>query len=193
MYAKNAMGGNVDPYINVIFSPVQSDEPHIVSLIIFGWSDVLDVGVPEPDGSVVSAPYLRVIDGRECLSVTQLPWSGDCVHRNISASFSSTIRLVPEVFSQRPLTSPNRNRINITSRKQIITVSPHSEWAIKSSITRSLNGEMHSANSMLQNIPNSLSTEVWPLSTPSSVRYGDFFTFNIVLTYSQYRYPSTFP
>ena len=53
MYAKSAMGGNVDPYINIIFSPIKGDEPQIVSLIIFGWSDVLDVGVPEPDGSVV--------------------------------------------------------------------------------------------------------------------------------------------
>ena len=56
MYAKNAMGGNIDPYINIIFSPVKGDEPQIVSLIIFAWSDVLDVGVPEPDGSVVPSP-----------------------------------------------------------------------------------------------------------------------------------------
>ena len=52
MYAKNAMGGNVDPYINVIFTPIQGDEPQIVSLIIFGWSDILDVGIPGDDGMV---------------------------------------------------------------------------------------------------------------------------------------------
>lgn len=53
MYAKNAMGGTVDPYINIIFSPVQGDEPQIVSLIIFAWTDVLDVGIPT-DGGLVS-------------------------------------------------------------------------------------------------------------------------------------------
>jgi hypothetical protein len=53
MYAKNAMGGTVDPYINIIFSPVQGDDPQIVSLIIFAWSDVLDVGIPSEDGSLV--------------------------------------------------------------------------------------------------------------------------------------------
>jgi len=53
MYSKNAMGGTIDPYINIIFSPVQGDEPQIVSLIIFAWADVLDVGVPSEDGSLV--------------------------------------------------------------------------------------------------------------------------------------------
>jgi hypothetical protein len=57
MYAKNAMGGNIDPYINVIFSPVTGDEPQTVSLVIFAWADVLDVGVPEDDG-VVDHPCL---------------------------------------------------------------------------------------------------------------------------------------
>jgi len=47
------MGGTVDPYINIIFSPVTGDEPQIVSLIIFAWADVLDVGVPSEDGSLV--------------------------------------------------------------------------------------------------------------------------------------------
>lgn len=53
MYAKNAMEGSVDPYINVIFIPSTDSEPQIVSLIIFGWSDALDVGVPEADGMMV--------------------------------------------------------------------------------------------------------------------------------------------
>ena len=57
MYSKNAMGGSVDPYINVIFSPIVGDETQIVSLIIFGWSDVLDVGVPEADGMMVLPRY----------------------------------------------------------------------------------------------------------------------------------------
>jgi len=52
------MGGSVDPYINVIFSPIEGDEPQIVSLIIFAWSDVLDVGVPSEDGSLVIPHYL---------------------------------------------------------------------------------------------------------------------------------------
>jgi len=52
------MGGSVDPYINVIFSPIEGDEPQIVSLIIFAWSDVLDVGVPSEDGSLVIPYYL---------------------------------------------------------------------------------------------------------------------------------------
>jgi hypothetical protein len=59
MYAKNAMGGNVDPYINVLFSPIQGDEPQIVSLIIFGWSDILDVGIPDDDGMVRSPSLLH--------------------------------------------------------------------------------------------------------------------------------------
>lgn len=46
------MGGSVDPYINVIFTPIQGDEPQIVSLIIFAWSDILDVGIPDDDGMV---------------------------------------------------------------------------------------------------------------------------------------------
>jgi hypothetical protein len=58
MYAKNAMGGTVDPYINVIFTPIQGDEPQIVSLIIFGWSDVLDVGILDDDGMVRSTCHL---------------------------------------------------------------------------------------------------------------------------------------
>ena len=53
MYAKNAMGGSIDPYINVIFNPVRSDDPQIVSLIIFAWADVLDVGVPDDEGGLV--------------------------------------------------------------------------------------------------------------------------------------------
>jgi len=56
MYAKNAMGGTVDPYINIVFSPIQGDEPQIVSLVFFAWSDVLDVGVPEGDGLVIPHP-----------------------------------------------------------------------------------------------------------------------------------------
>ena len=51
------MGGNIDPYINIIFSPVHGDEPQIVSLIIFAWADVLDVGIPEDDG-LVSTPSI---------------------------------------------------------------------------------------------------------------------------------------
>jgi hypothetical protein len=52
MYTKNAMGGTVDPYINVIFPPIQGDEPQIVSLVIFAWPDILDVGILDDDGSV---------------------------------------------------------------------------------------------------------------------------------------------
>ena len=52
MYSKNAMGGNIDPYINIIFSPIKGDESQIVSLIIFAWTDILDVGIPEGDGLV---------------------------------------------------------------------------------------------------------------------------------------------
>jgi len=52
MYAKNAMGGNIDPYINIIFQPIVGDQPQIVSLVIFAWTDVLDVGIPEDDGLV---------------------------------------------------------------------------------------------------------------------------------------------
>ena len=48
------MGGSIDPYINVIFNPVRSDDPQIVSLIIFAWADVLDVGVPDDEGGLVS-------------------------------------------------------------------------------------------------------------------------------------------
>lgn len=46
------MGGSVDPYINVIFAPVQSDELQIVSLIIFAWTDINDIGVVDYDGNV---------------------------------------------------------------------------------------------------------------------------------------------
>jgi len=53
MYSKSAMGGSVNPYITVIFSPIKGDEAQIVSLIIFSWDDVLDVGVPSADGSLV--------------------------------------------------------------------------------------------------------------------------------------------
>jgi hypothetical protein len=59
MYSKSAMGGNIDPYINVIFPPIKGDEPQIVSLVIFAWTDVLDVGIPENDGSV--HPAFKVI------------------------------------------------------------------------------------------------------------------------------------
>ena len=59
MYAKTAMGGNIDPYINIIFEPIVGDQPLIVSLIIFAWSDVLDVGIPEDDGLVHSLSPLR--------------------------------------------------------------------------------------------------------------------------------------
>ena len=52
MYAKNAMGGSIDPYINVIFAPIQDDEPQIVSLVIFAWSDIFDIGIDEEDGTV---------------------------------------------------------------------------------------------------------------------------------------------
>ena len=45
----------MDPYINIIFSPIEGDEPQIISLIIFAWSDVLDVGVPSDDGSLVAS------------------------------------------------------------------------------------------------------------------------------------------
>lgn len=54
MYSKGAMGGNIDPYINIVFSPVVGDELQIVSFIIFAWTDILDVGIPEQDGSVSS-------------------------------------------------------------------------------------------------------------------------------------------
>ena len=54
MYSKNAMGGNIDPYINIIFSPIKGDETQIVSLVIFAWTDILDIGVLENDGQVQS-------------------------------------------------------------------------------------------------------------------------------------------
>ena len=54
MYSKSAMGGSIDPYINIVFSPVIGDELQIVSIIIFAWTDILDVGIPEQDGSVSS-------------------------------------------------------------------------------------------------------------------------------------------
>ena len=47
------MGGSTDPYINVIFTPIQGDESQIVSLVIFGWEDVLDVGIPDQYGLVI--------------------------------------------------------------------------------------------------------------------------------------------
>jgi len=53
MYSKSAMGGSTDPYINVIFTPIQGDESQIVSLVIFGWEDVLDVGIPDQYGLVI--------------------------------------------------------------------------------------------------------------------------------------------
>jgi hypothetical protein len=53
MYAKNAMGGTVDPYIYLVFNPIKGDKSQIVSVVIFAWADVLDVGVPQ-DGGVVS-------------------------------------------------------------------------------------------------------------------------------------------
>lgn len=52
MYAKNAMGGSIDPYINVIFAPIHDDEPQIVSLVIFAWSDIFDIGIHEEDDTV---------------------------------------------------------------------------------------------------------------------------------------------
>jgi hypothetical protein len=52
MYAKNAMGGSVEPYINVIFTPAKGNELQIVSLVIFAWTDVLDLGIPLEDGTV---------------------------------------------------------------------------------------------------------------------------------------------
>jgi PTM1-like, N-terminal domain len=56
MYSKSAMGGSIDPYINVIFAPVQTDDLQMASLIIFSWDDVLDVGIPSDDGSLVIPP-----------------------------------------------------------------------------------------------------------------------------------------
>ena len=83
MYAKNAMGGTIDPYINVIFSPIQGDEPQIVSLVVFAWADALDVGVPEDDGFVI--PYLTPLLTycRECIFVIRHPFKVDCVHKTI--------------------------------------------------------------------------------------------------------------
>ena len=58
MYAKSAMGGNIDPYINIIFSPIKGDEPQIVSLIIFAWTDIQDVGIVEQNGEVLPPTFL---------------------------------------------------------------------------------------------------------------------------------------
>jgi hypothetical protein len=52
MYSKGAMGGSIDPYINIIFPPINGDEEQIVSLVVFAWSDVLDVGIYDDNGEV---------------------------------------------------------------------------------------------------------------------------------------------
>ena len=137
MYAKNTMGGNIDPYINIIFSPVKGDEPQIVSLIIFAWSDVLDVGVPELDGSVVSPPPRdKRPHCRKYLFVIQRPLSGNYVHRNILGNFWLRIHRDRGVYLPRQSISPNRNRINITSKRPIIIVSQLLEWVSKFNIMR---------------------------------------------------------
>ena len=84
------MGGNIDPYINIIFAPIVGDEPQIVSLIIFAWSDVLDVGIPEDDGLVTSLSlfdWLKVC--RKCMFAIHHLLNEDYVHRIISENFLS--------------------------------------------------------------------------------------------------------
>jgi hypothetical protein len=90
MYSKNAMGGNIDPYINIIFQPIVGDQPQIVSLIIFAWSDVLDVGIPEDDGLVTPLSlfvWLKVC--RKCMFAIHRLLNEDYVHRIISENFWS--------------------------------------------------------------------------------------------------------
>ena len=84
------MGGNIDPYINIIFEPIVGDQPQIVSLIIFAWSDVLDVGIPEDDGLVTSLSlfvWLKVC--RKCMFAIHRLLNEDYVHRIISGNFLS--------------------------------------------------------------------------------------------------------
>lgn len=183
------MGGNIDPYINIIFEPIVGDQPQIVSLIIFAWSDVLDVGIPEEDGLVHSlSPFaLRLTVNRKFISAIRRQLSVDCVRKNIMESFSWRMRRLQGPCLQKRLIFRNRRVGNITLQKQIIIVLRRWEWAMMCSITRSWNGAMHLANSMPQSILNCRFMEPWRLCMLSSARYGDFFTINIAKTFCRFR------
>ena len=51
MYSKSAWGGNVDPYIQVVFvnDTVKPDTDPIISLLIFEWKDLDLIGVEDPN------------------------------------------------------------------------------------------------------------------------------------------------
>jgi len=93
------MGGSTDPYINVIFTPIQGDEPQIVSLIIFGWEDVLDVGVPDEDGLVI-LPWISLTN-RKYISAILHQSNADYVHRNILENFLLLMHLHLDQYLQR--------------------------------------------------------------------------------------------
>lgn len=51
MYSKSSWGGNVDPYIEVVFvnDTVKPDTDPVVSLLIFEWKDIDLIGVKDPN------------------------------------------------------------------------------------------------------------------------------------------------
>ena len=79
------MGGNIDPYINIVFSPIQGDEPQIVSLVIFAWTDIADVGIPEQNG-VVPRLLMLLAYNRESIFAIRHPFNADGVQKNISVN-----------------------------------------------------------------------------------------------------------
>ncbi|CAI4217979.1 unnamed protein product [Parascedosporium putredinis] len=60
MYSKSAWGGNVDPYIQVVFvnDTVKPDTDPIISLLIFEWKDLDLIGVEDPNRPGESIPEL---------------------------------------------------------------------------------------------------------------------------------------
>jgi len=48
MYSKSAWGGDVDPYISVSFTKVETGDP-VVSLIIYEWKDFNFIGIQNPE------------------------------------------------------------------------------------------------------------------------------------------------
>ena len=121
MYAKNAMGGNIDPYIHIVFNPINGDTTQLVSLVIFAWVDVYDVGIPDDEGGVVTPPRKFTYD-RGCISATTSPWAVDCVLKSTMGSLLCRIRLNRGVYIPVPSTSPILKVSNITSKTPIITV-----------------------------------------------------------------------
>ncbi|KAM0274287.1 hypothetical protein ACHAQH_007994 [Verticillium albo-atrum] len=47
MYSRNAWGGPVDPYINILFPAIKSDKDSIVSVVVFEWKDENLIGIRE--------------------------------------------------------------------------------------------------------------------------------------------------